>query len=619
MARLLTGVVSFLVLLALYIAIRGWFVGYRKFASSFICSSTTEVLQYKYVKFKEAEAENILKVVKGLIKAHRNSRSGKAIYEINEAFKIAQSFLPESNNLTKIETLGIPQRAAGEIIAGADGKEPEICPEIYMGMMYGYPYYYTGFMTNYFNCTGQPLGSLVSVLMNVVNDIPLDDLHFVLKGFRTYYPNISVFVGYKNDQNISQFDRYENFIPIEMASNDTSGTIWHKLATTAETKYLFVGKQMIRFDNHSGVERLVRFLSYNSGDVVGTSHRFFNGYWFRGCHASKMINYTLRYVDGYDLSHNSCIYCNYLTGPFVTRRQMFLDVIDKELDNDMTFVDMFERLARHSKINVLSCPDVMVTIIDKELHSYQKNDWLPLVQKWQLNRIMFTNSRELTFTCEEAKMNCSLTPGLIMPICCLRELVDMMKFVQKTLTAHNISVELKGGSNLGAAKMYGVLPYERDADFYWPSFAHAKFAGLKSEFQKNGYELSEEKNDYSCVNTSTFFCGYFGVKNAYWKIEMWGVNYLPGDEAFKMGFRQKTKIIIDGEWFIVQYSPAAAARSEYGVDWLQHVEHRATVSLPNGAIQSKFGRWTPCPKPGFHGCLDLYLPVGDVQFKDVWF
>lgn len=287
-------VISLLILCVLLFTTEGWLgTSYGTFATLRICSTTVEQRHVKYVSFTEAESENIMKLVQHVVKAHRYSRSGKTIYELNEAFKIAQKFLQESNDWKKLESLGLPVEGPAnisELISPKNETEPEVCPEIYMGMKFGYPYYYTGYKTDYDNCTGQPLGSVVSVLLNIANDIPLSELEFVLKGFQTYYSNITVFVGYKPDQDVSQFEKYKNSVFVKVDSTDVSGAVWKKLANYAQTKYIFVGKQIIRFDNHSSIERMLRLVSYKIGHAVGTSHRYIDGRWFRGCQAMAVRN-----------------------------------------------------------------------------------------------------------------------------------------------------------------------------------------------------------------------------------------------------------------------------------------------------------------------------------------
>lgn len=54
---------------------------------------------------------------------------------------------------------------------------------------------------------------------------------------------------------------------------------------------------------------------------------------------------------------------------------------------------------------------------------------------------------------------------------------------------------------------------------------------------------------------------------------MWDGNRLESDESLRVGLLNRTKTMIDGIWMISYYSPAAAARNQYGDDLYQRVEH----------------------------------------------
>lgn len=399
------------------------------------------------------EINKLVKLTRHIIKAHRYSRSGKTKLELLEAFNIAQEILDKSygdiiNDTLSLENSDKPL-GTSETVANVS----EICPEVYMGMTFGYPYYYTGFKTDYDNCTGKPLGSLVTVLVNMVNDVTAENFKSILNGLRIYYPGVRVVVGHNSSDNISSFLKSVPFNFVTFSDNVPAGQVWSELAQNADTPYLFVARQMMGFDNHTSLERLLRFLSHGIAAVVGTSHRFADGKWFRGCYAMAMRNYTIRFVDGYDISFNSCLYCDYVSGPFVISKETLVNVIDKEMNNETVFVDMFTKLSIESK-TVLTCPDVMVTISDNQMQNVPKASWLPFVQKWELNKIIFSNSRHLNFDCSESKTKCERVAGQIMPICCLQELVDLMKVISKLCEENGIDIELDAGTDLGAAKLY---------------------------------------------------------------------------------------------------------------------------------------------------------------------
>lgn len=572
--------------------------------------------------------KQLIKISQHIVRAQRYSRSTIAMYELNRAFRTVNSLIDNAYSDTIIERLELINNA---VLNFNEDKTmlPEVCPEIYMGMMYGYPYYYTGYITNNFNCTSQPIGDLLTVLLNVVEDINFDELETVLKGLSIYYPNVTSIIAYRKqdkDKFILIQKKYkmihENSTEID--ANDKgqrlSGKVWKELTKRATTKYIFVGRGLVHFDNHTSFERLLRFLSYTDVDIVGGSHRFVDGRWHRACYAMGVRNYTMKLVDGYDLSYNSCIYCDYISSPFVIRKHYFLDNLDESQDRDMLFVDFFTKMKNFDNTTTLVCPDVMFVVNEKQavFEPFIKDNWLQYVIKWQLNRIVLPNKIIQSFSCDESQIKCRRLGGVIMPICCIQELLDMIKFLVKICEKNNIGLELEAGSGVGAAKMYGVTPYERDADFDFSSINHEKLSNLASEFSKHNYKLIPTPTNYSKCLKVGVNCGYFALKSKNWRLELWGANYLGSDEAFKVGLKHRTKVFIDGTWMTVLHSPAESARNEYGDDIFEHVEHWSTLGMKTGWVQPNTGNFLPCPTPGFHGCLDLYLPVGNIQFQDVW-
>ncbi len=64
-------------------------------------------------------------------------------------------------------------------------------------------------------------------------------------------------------------------------------------------------------------------------------------------------NYTMRLVDGYDLSYNSCMYCDYLTGPFAARTSLIFNEIDEKLDGEQVYADIWIKVSKYYSIYIL--------------------------------------------------------------------------------------------------------------------------------------------------------------------------------------------------------------------------------------------------------------------------
>uniref|UniRef100_A0A915J1G1 Uncharacterized protein n=1 Tax=Romanomermis culicivorax TaxID=13658 RepID=A0A915J1G1_ROMCU len=390
---------------------------------------------------------------------------------------------------------------------------------------------------------------------------------------------------------------------------------------------------------------------YLNVDVAAGSHRFSDGRWSRACFATAMKNYTFKIVEGYDLSYNSCIFCDYASGPFVAKRDFLLENLNDTFSTDDHLRDGLEFVDFYASVYV--CPDVMFTVdsrqpfFDRRI-TYDKSWWLPFVKKFGLNKIILQDDGRLEFSCQESETQCDSIRGLIMPICCLQELSDALKFVFDVFEKHNLTLEIEAAHSIaysgltrerfwvpvvqilksisttrtgvGGVKLYGINPYERDADVDTDIHYYAQIDALAPVFAKKGYKLApypQMTNETECLHKDWINCGYYLLSTINWSIEMWGVNKLGSEEAHQVGSTSRTKVFVDGRWMTSLYSPALSVRNEYGDDIFQHVEHWDTLGYESGWVQPTTGAFSKCPHVGFHACLDRYLGVGNIQFRDI--
>ncbi len=141
-------------------------------------------------------------------------------------------------------------------------------------------------------------------------------------------------------------------------------------------------------------------LSYLRVSFVGGSYRQTNGYWHRGCYQAVIKNYTYHVFEGYDMSYNSCIYCDYIGGPFAARTSLLKQLISSECNDVTMFVDLWIK-ARNDHIGMV-CPDVMFETtgtdgVDVKNRTY----WITLARKYKLNLIKFPRKTyEVSFSCD---------------------------------------------------------------------------------------------------------------------------------------------------------------------------------------------------------------------------
>jgi len=123
----------------------------------------------------------------------------------------------------------------------------------------------------------------------------------------------------------------------------------------------------------------------------------------------------------------------------------------------------------------------------KTLHE----DWIPVVRERALNRIIFPDARqELNFSCKEARTSCTFRAGAILPICCIRNLVRVIRDVMSVCEKIGIYCQVDSGTAMGALKFNGILPWELDADILYIPVNRTSLWYHKEEFKKLGYSFS---------------------------------------------------------------------------------------------------------------------------------
>ena len=489
----------------------------------------------------------------------------------------------------------------------------DVCPEVYKGTKFGHPYYDKGW--ELVNCTNaKPLRSVVSVLVNTVAYPKQDEGHIetVVKGITETYPTVQVHLATRSNEVMEAAKKYKNVDVVKIDEAKVAKG-WNTLVSKASTPYVLVARDLFHFTWLTQLERQIRVVSQipNVG-VAGGSYRNFSGHWKAGCVQTTVKNYVLEYQEGYFHSRNSCMFCDYLQGPFVTKTSLLK--LDESLPNDVVFEDWFLRIDEEGNL-IMSCPDAMYFTTDYWSYSKRtdRNVWTPLAKKWELNRVLLPEGFKHSFSCKDIGASCKPTHELL-PTCCLEEYADVLSFFQNFTDAHNLTFELDHGSVLGAVKFNGLIPWDIDGDLFFLSTGIDIFGKKETVdyFQKNGYTLSDYESPKPGVGS-----GYVRVYFYGFNIEVWGMGgvtntrYLPPELQKHKTF---TKANIRGYWIDTVFSPGLFARNRYGRDVLKHSQSWRKVGFANSWVDYKPGSFMSCKNPNHHACIHYFPADGNIPF-----
>ena len=491
----------------------------------------------------------------------------------------------------------------------------DVCPEKYLGTMYNYPYHETNRPLQ--NCTNaRAFHTVLSVLLNGFDYDSDVDVLKLLEDIAYAYPSLTVHVAVPRLMQVPttlDLDVHQHVLSNAMPH---AGDVWNHLATVATTDYVIVGRELRRFSWYARLERMVRLLSeHDDVDVVGGAVRTPDGHWHMGCYQSTIRNYTLRYKDGYRESLHSCAYCDYLLSPFVVRTSALRKTqLNTSLQSTVVFADFFMRLA-DSKNTVMSCPDMMfyVSAEDDVNIDALHRDWLPIVRERVLNRVVFPDRRgELDFSCQEAGTSCDFRPGVMLPICCIKNIVRIISDVMAVCDKIGMYCQLDSGTAMGALKFNGILPWELDADITYLPQNRTSFWDHREEFAQLGYRFSL-KYPSKCrhFDPNNYRCLHFDVSKGGFRLELFGDLWNRASDEFpKDEVLLPTQMQISGLWLNAPRNPGLTLHNRYGSEILKHVEHWIAYGKSSSWDLYESGAFKTCPNPGMHYCLDRYLPDG---------
>ncbi|XP_067009659.2 uncharacterized protein [Anabrus simplex] len=510
--------------------------------------------------------------------------------------------------------------SSGTILASEPQPIPDTCGEEYINTTYGQPFFEKGFVVKSSCQVDQkpPLESLLTILL-LDGDGDLTKLKTILEGVNKYYTNVPVSLATAAPVEevksiISEFNHIQAFTITNFDVN-RPGKTWNRLIKTVKTPYVLLARDIFHFNSLARLERQIFVISNTSViGVAGGAFRNESGYWKIGCHMSVIKNYFLKYTEGYHYSAMDCMFCDYIEGPFIVRVKTMQNVkLKDELSRDVVFVDWFLRVKQEG-ILVMACPDVMYFkqgLVENEHKS--KTDraahesWLAFAKEWEVNRIISPSQVPFRFTCEELQLTCDATrwsKALLIPPCCIDQVAGALKALDDFSKEKGIDYEIEAGTLLGAVKLSGFLPWDRDGDITFQTKDYDTFYENSNSFSEKGFSLAMFKR-----------ASYFHLNTPDITLEMWGSDQLSTFQLPSEMWEIPTRIKFLGMWVRGEWNPGLFARNRYGPGYLQHVQHWRLLGMHDSWVTYRPGSWISCPKKAHHGCLDQYPTDGNIGYS----
>lgn len=265
------------------------------------------------------------------------------------------------NEIKTITNLKHADKKEKRDVKSKGGVSAVVCPEIYHGTTYGYPFYTKGFETT--NCSSKvPMERLVTLIFDRVpvarktdqGEIIADQSNYVerlldfINSVYHFYPKVQSYLALNITENVmdslkSKVKRKE--IKFVKLTNVTRGRAIQDVINQVDTAYVLIANQLTHFTKHIDLERLIRVLSsHNSAVIAGASSRNLTGHWSNNCYRSQLKNYTLYFKSGYHRSINECLVCDHIAGSFLAKTSILKTIkFDSSLNHGL-YEDFFLRL-----------------------------------------------------------------------------------------------------------------------------------------------------------------------------------------------------------------------------------------------------------------------------------
>ena len=540
--------------------------------------------------------ESIIQTTKAILRAKASVRGMKTGQYLDDAV----------SNIK--EALDVLQIGDDELKLHEFKQSHNVCPEEFKGTTYGYPFFYKGFQST--NCSyAKPIRQLVTVLL--LYDTKHGDMSKLFTGMHDVYGNIEIWIGTSevNTNDVKRhIERSYSNIFIKGFSNQSQGHIWNSLIKEVKTPYVFIGRDLTHFTHDARFERLVRVIEELDVDVAAGASRDSVGQWKQSCYQTALKNYSLVYIEGYDVSMKECLFCDHTDSPFMIRAKTAKMVLFNEKISDSgLFEDFFLRL-HIQKYESLVCPDALFYINSSRANTIES--WKTFAEIWNIYYLDFQPNIKSNFPCNV--YSCNNVKGYALSPCCLRELSSLLKFILRYCHSISIICELVDGTLLGAVKFGTILPWEWDGDLTFLSANFTALQGIRGEAEDAGYSVSVDSSA-KCCSHYRITGGAMTISSLHWRDELWG-QYMLDSELLSMENMYPTNILLDGYFARAPRNPGLHARNRYGHDIYAHAQHWRVLHHKDSWMDYVTRRFIPCGRTGRHECLDAYNGDGSIQF-----
>nr|XP_045601109.1 uncharacterized protein LOC123759901 [Procambarus clarkii] len=393
-------------------------------------------------------------------------------------------------------------------------------------------------------------------------------------------------------------------------ANASTSVAYTEVLRHITTPYVLVATGISSLTSLAHLDRLVWAVEHLGVWAVGGGLEAPSAHWRTGCFTSSYAHYQASWARGRLASIDQCLLCHGLEGPFLALTTALRHLgWDTNLPRQVLQHDLFLRAAHTQHMLAAACPHSLFTI-SSELEPPSRAALLSLARRHSLYTVGAAGAPAVTFTCREVGASCGHT-GLALPPCCRQELANLVRFLMDICEAHGLFCELQEGTLLGAVKVGGVLPWERDADITFHTKNFTALGELKDTFERAGYSLYLTDNRWCCVD-GRWAGGQGSLSSGHWRAELWSQHAMDSEDNLLAG-RPRTRVEFDGLWVPAPASPGQYVRNRYGVEVFRHAQHWLDTGRNSGWEEYEAGKFLPCGRPGHHACLDTHVPDGNLK------
>lgn len=432
-----------------------------------------------------------------------------------------------------------------------------------------------------------------------------------------------------------------NYVPVSSKTHYKS--LLKALVDKVTTEFVIISRGTSLNLDPDKIMRVIKHLSDEKSDVVGTSIIDSTKQWKLGCFITKILWFQYRIVEGFDTKDSEGFYrCDYLAGAFAVKTSLvktFLNLRQSmNVARENVIPQFFRDMTSQNKVVHLD-PGIVSTVkaVERETHSSSTKELaLNFCMINSLSVFYTAHGQKYEFLCNEVKMACYAArgKGFLMSKCCHKDLDDLLMKTIKEMELQKWHYTLVAGTAIGSLKLEMTLPWELDHDFQINSTHLIPLRSMAQDFRrKYGYQFIYEMNGIEkCIKSHGYLCGWIGIKSNYWRMEVIGRGILMDDiirEGKDVTLYSKvensrvkglgTRTLMSGHWMWSTASPGSYLRLKYGRECLKHVRHIYTMHMSKNTnyYRRKIYQWQECERPGHHACFREFPADGNLGYKGV--